>query len=303
MKKILVIGASGFVGRRVSHALLADGYEVRCLARNPAKVDDLAKAGCEIVQGDISDAASMQCALSKMEAVYISIHTLSPQPASASGLGFMDVEKDGLQNIVTACQTHQVRRLIYVTSLGVAPDAASVWTRERWHAQQFLLVSGLDVTVIQPGQIVGKGGTGFDMMVSQAKKPVAFMLGGGKQKWRNIAADDLVYYLVGVLGDPRTYGHVYEVGSDEVLTNDQMIDTAAEVLGRPHPRKIHFPRPLFRALAPLLERAGKLPQGAMVGLADSMTTDAVGDPAPIRRILPRPPLPYRKAVERALEEL
>ncbi len=300
MKKILVIGASGFVGRRVAQALLADGYEVRCLARNPVKVQDLAEAGCEIVQGDISDPASMQRALDSVDAAYISIHTLSPQQASTARQGFMDVEMNGLQNIVTACRTHGVRRLIYVTFLGAMPEAPSEWIRERWKAEQFLLNSGLDVTVIRPGQIVGVGGQGFNMMVGQAKRRVAAVLGSGEQKFRNIALDDLVYYLVGVLNDPRAYGQCYDVGGDEVLPYNQMIDVAAEVLGRHHPLKIHFPPALLGALAPLIERMSKLPKGAMKGLVDSMKTDAVGDPTPIRTILPRPPLSYRQAVERAL---
>ena len=116
MKKVLVIGASGFVGRRVAQSLLAEGYAVRCVARNPAKIQDLAVAGCEIVQGDISDLASMQRAFEFVEAAYISIHTLSPQPSSAAGQDFMDIETKGLQNIVAACRTNGARRLIYVTS-------------------------------------------------------------------------------------------------------------------------------------------------------------------------------------------
>ncbi len=302
MQKVLVIGASGFVGKHLARALLADGYEVRCLARNPTKVEDLAALGCEVVQGDISDLTSLQRALDSVQAVYISIHTLSPQHANTKGQGFMDVELNGLKNIVAACQTHGVRRLIYLTSLGVAPKTRSAWTRERWKAQQFLLGSGLDVTVIQPGQIVGVGGMGFDMMASQAKRSVAVMLANGKQKWRNIAVDDLVYYLVGVLNDSRSFGQCFEVGCDDILSNDQMVDVAAEVLGRPHPRKVHVPRRLLRSLVPLIERAGKLPKGAIKGLLDGMTNDMIGDPAPIRAILPRPRLPYRQAVERAIKE-
>jgi len=302
MKKILVIGASGFVGRRVAQALLADGHEVRCLARSPARVQDLAEAGCEVVQGDVSDPASMQRALDSVDAAYISIHTLSPQHSSPAGRDFMEVEMNGLENIVAACRTNGVRRLIYVTFLGAAPDSASAWVRGRWQAEQLLLQSGLDVTVIRPGQIVGVGGQGFNMMVSQAKRPAAFIMGSGRQKWRNIAIGDLVYYLVGVLNDPRAYGQCYDVGCDDILTNDQMIDTAAEVLGRQHPRKIHIPPMLLGALAPLIERMSKLPKGSMKGFVDSMKADAVGDPAPIRRILPCSPLSYRKAVERALRE-
>jgi len=125
MKKILVIGASGFVGKHVAQALLAGGYEVRCLARSPAKVQDLAQAGCEIVQGDVADPQSMQRALKSIDAAYISIHTLSPQPSAAAEQGFMDVERNGLQNIVTACQANGVHRLIYVTFLGISPDSPS----------------------------------------------------------------------------------------------------------------------------------------------------------------------------------
>ncbi len=300
MKKILVIGSSGFVGRSVAQALRADGYAVRCLARNPAKVQDLAAIGCEVVQGDISDLASMQHALESVDAAYISVHTLSPQQASTAGQGFMDVEMNGLRNIVTACRTNGVRRLMYVTFLGAAPDAPSAWTRGRWKTEQFLLNSGLDVTVIRPGQIVGVGGQGFNMLVAQAKRSIAIMMGSGRQKFRPVALDDLVYYLVGVLNDPRAYGHWYDVGCDDILTTNQMIDRTADILGRNHPMKIHIPQALLGALAPFIERMTKFPKGSIKSFLDSMKTDLIGDPTPIRTILPRKPLPYRQAVERAL---
>lgn len=300
MKKILVIGSSGFVGRHVAQALLADGYAVRCLARNPAKVRDLAALGCEVVQGDISDRASMQHALESVAAAYIAVHTLSPQGAATADQGFMDVEMNGLQNIVTACRTNGVRRLIDVTFLGTAPDGPSAWIRGRWQTEQFLLQSGLDVTVIRPGMIVGVGGQGFDMMVSNAKRRVSIIIGGGQQRFRCIAIDDLVSYLVGVLDDPQAYGQCYDVGCDDVLTNNQMIDMAAEVLGRNHPAKFHIPRTLLSATAPLIERMSRSPQGAIKGMLDGMKTDMIGDPTPIRTLLPRPLLSYRQSVERAL---
>jgi len=298
--RVLVIGASGFVGHHLVRGLVAAGHVVRCLARTPAKIQDLADLGCEVAPGDMSDAASMLRATMTMEAVYVAVHTLSPQPASAAADGFMDVESAGLRNIAAACLTNGARRLIYLTSLGTDANSPSVWLRERGRAEQFLLTSGLDVTVVQPGQIVGVGGTGFDMMVSQARSSVAVMMGVGNQKWRNIAVDDLVYYLIGVLDDARTFGHRYDVGCDDILTNDQMVDVAASVLRRRPPIKIHLPRPMMSALAPMIERMAKLPKGAFAGLVDSMNDDAIGDPMPIRQMLPRQPLTYRQAVERAL---
>ena len=300
MSRILVFGASGFVGRRLSRTLLDGGHTVRCLARNPAKAADLAAAGAEIVQGDMSDAASVLRAADGVDAVYVAVHTLSPQPASAPEAGFMDVETAGLRNIVAACLAKGARRLIYLTSLGTDANARSVWLRERGRAEQFLLTSGLDATVLKPGQIAGVGGHGFNMMVSQAKSAVAVMMNKGGQRWRNIAVDDLVYYLVGVLDEPRSFGRCYDVGCDDILTNDEMIDVAADVLGRPHPIKLHIPLAVTAGMAPLIERMAKLPKGAMSGLVEGMKDDAIGDPMPIRKILTRQPLSYRDAVERAL---
>ena len=264
------------------------------------RVQDLADAGCEVVQGDVLDAASVESALAGVHAAYICIHTLSPQGANASGQDFMGVEMTGLQNIVRACESHGARRLIYVTSIGVAPDAPSAWLRGRWGTEQFLLSSGLDVSVIRPGMIVGRGGTGFESVVSGAKRPVAVGIGSGQQKMRTVAVDDLAYYLVGVLDDPRSFGYAYDVGSDDVLTTDEMTDIAAECLGRRHPVKIHLSQTLLGLFAPLIERGSRMPRGAFRGLVDSLPVDMSGDPMPIRAILSRPPQPYRQAVARAL---
>ncbi len=299
-KTALVIGASGLVGRRLAKALLADGHAVRCLARDPAKIQDLATAGCEIVRGDISDLASVQRAVAAVHAVYVSIHTLSPQPGGGTRSRFMDIENNGLQNVLAACRSHGLRRVVYVTSLGISPDAPSEWLRERWRTEQLLLNSGLDATVIRPGHIVGVGGRGFDTVVSQARRRAALTLGGDRPRMRTIALDDLVYYLGGVLDDPRAYGRHYDVGSDDVLSMNQMIDIAADILSRRPPVKFQIPRPLLSALAAPIERIGKLPRGALKGLLDSLKVDGVGDPLPIRALLPRPLLSFRQAAEQAL---
>lgn len=299
MEPILIIGASGFVGGRLARALLADGQAVRCLARDPARVQDLEALGGTIFKGDIADPASLNEALKGVRAVYVSVHTLSPQPGSAAGLGFMEVERAGLQNIINACRAQKVSRLISVTSVGITANAASAWLRERWQAEQSLLKSGLDVTVIRPGMIVGQGGRGFGMLASQAGQAVTLGLASG-QPMRSIAIDDLVYYLRGVLGDPRSYGQVYDVGNDDVLTNRQMLRTTAEILGRRPPVRLSLSPTILSALAPLLERMGKLPKGGIRGFVDSLKDDASGDPLPIRALLPRTLLSFRQAAQRAL---
>ena len=300
MKKILVIGASGFVGGYLTRQLLVEGFSVRCLVRNPEKVKELAALGCEIVKGDLSDTSSVESALNSVDAVYISIHTLARQQKETAGLGFMDIEMNGLKNIVAGCRAQGVHRLIYITSLGISALSEGAWTSGRWATQQYLLNSGLDVTVIQPGMIVGLGGQGFNMVLSNAQKRTAFVLGDGGNKFRCIAIDDLVYNLIGVMNDARAYGQCYEVGSDDVLTGDELIDVASEVAGHAHPKKIHIPLALLRFAAPLIEWIAKSPKGSIKGALGGLGADLVGDPSSIRTLLPREPLSYRQAVAQAL---
>ncbi|MCF0055028.1 SDR family oxidoreductase [Dyadobacter sp. CY356] len=301
MKNIFVIGASGFVGSYLTRQLLSEGYRVRCLARNPQKMKDLARNGCEIIEGDITDLSSFEHALESMDAVYISIHTLAPQQAGTVDQGFMDIEMSGLQNIVRACEVHKVRRLIYVTSIGISSDSKDAWTRGRWKTQQYLLNSGLDVTVIQPGMIVGSGGQGFNMVLDNAHRSLAFVIGNGHNQFRCIAIDDLVFDLIGILNEPKSYGQCYQVGGDDILSSDQLIDIAAEVAGRPHPKKIHISLALLRLAAPLIERVSKAPKGAIKGALDSLGQDMIGDSSAIRALLGRRPLSYKQAVDLALK--
>ena len=301
MKKILVIGASGFVGGYLTRQLLLEGYQVRCLARTPDKLKELATLGCEIVKGDFTDAISVQQAIASMDAVYVSIHTLAPQHKDTIELGFMDIEMNALKNIVAGCKVHQVRRLIYLTSMGISADAKDEWTSGRWKTQQYLLNSGLDVTVIQPGMIVGIGGQGFNMVLANAQKSVAFVLGNGRNKFRCIAIADLIYYLIGVMNEPDAYGKCYEVGGDDVLTSDQLIDAAAEVTGHKPPRKLHISLALLGFAAPLIERIAKTPKGAIKGALSGIGADLIGDPAPIRKLLTRYPMNYKQAVQAAMQ--
>jgi uncharacterized protein YbjT (DUF2867 family) len=254
------------------------------------------------MQGDMSDAGSMLRATHTMDAVYISVHTLAPQPGSKGVGDFMEVEMQGLENIVKACRANGVHRVIYVTFLGAVADSPSAWVRGRWQCEQYLLKSDLDVTVIRPGMIVGIGGQGFNMTLANAKRRVAIMIGNGQNKFRTIAIDDLAYYLAGVLNDARAYGQCYDVGSDDLLTGSQLIDTVADVLGRSHPAKFHIPLGLLKVAAPLIERMAGSPKGAIKGALDGLGNDMGGNPTAIRKILPRKPLTFSQSVQRVLEQ-
>ncbi|WP_305785363.1 SDR family oxidoreductase [Symbioplanes lichenis] len=296
---VLVLGATGFVGRRLVAALLAADHRVRCLVRDPQRARDLAGDRVELVQGDMLDAAAVEQAAESVHAVHFLVHTLSRQ--SRRDVDFMEVEQAGLRNVVDAARRHGVRRLLYLTAIGTAPDAASSWGRGRARTEQMLFASGLDVTVLRPGMIVGHGGDGFGMIERGARTPVAMIMAGRRTRFRTVAVDDLAGALVQLMDEPRAHGRHFDVGSDDILTVGQMIDEAAAHLGRRPPLKLYLPRRAVAALAPVLERAAGMPKGAVAGfVGPGSDADLVGDASPIRSLLSRPPIGYREAMAAAL---
>ncbi|WP_437767249.1 NAD(P)H-binding protein [Sorangium sp. So ce281] len=302
MRTVLVLGGTGLTGRRLVEALLQEGFLVRCAVRNLDAARARLPAAAELVRGDIADRASIEEAVRGCEAVFNCVHTLSPQKGAAPGETFVDTELRGLENVVAACRIHGARRVLYVTFLGITPDTRSIWARGRWKAEQMLLGSGLDVTILRPGQIVGRGGFGFDTTLANARRRVALILGGGRNRMQNIALDDLVHYLVRSLDEPRTFGRAFDVGGDEAFTTDEMVDVAARVLGRRPPWKLHLLPWLLAPFAGLFERLAGLPRGAFADLLLGLDADLVGDVGPIRAIIPLTPMPYAQAVERALAD-
>lgn len=190
------------------------------------------------------DKESLRKALLSIGAAYISIHTLSKQPANTASHNFMDAEPAGLQNIVELCKEHQVSSVIYVTFLGVAPIARSMWVKGRWQSEQFIL----NATAIRAGMIVGRGGQWFNSVISNAKKKYAITKGKRNHKMVPIAICDLVYYMIGVHEEERSFGQCYDIGNDEQISMSDMIDVVAAILGNKPPKKLS----LLRSMSPVI---------------------------------------------------
>lgn len=300
---VLVVGATGFVGARVVAALRAQGRSVRCLVRTPAKAESLVVDGVEIVQGDMLDADAVRRAVSGAAAVVVCVHTLSRQPAAGAASGFMDVEAAGLQTIADACAELGVRRIVYVTSIGVAADGSSSWLRGRWATEQALLSSNLDATVVWPGMIVGRGGSGFGIVARAATQPRAIAVGSARTRFRTVAVDDLARDIVDLLGTPGSYGKALDAGSDDVLTLKQMAAVAARSLGHRPGRLYFIPSGVVRAVAPIAERLSKVPRGAISGfVGEGPQEDMIGDPAELRTLLGRADRPFQDAIAGQLIE-
>ena len=215
--KVLVAGASGFVGRRLSAALVSDGHDVMAMTRHP---DRYAGAGTP-VPGDVGDPASLGPAMAGCEAAYYLVHSLSESD-------FERKDADAAAAFGAAAARSGLRRVIDLGGLGDETVVMSAHLRSRREVEKLLGLAGVPVTVIRAGIVIGHGGISWEL-TRQLVEHLPFMI---TPTWvytrtQPIAVDDVVRYLAGVLTRPETAGRVFEAGGPEVLQYATMLRRVA----------------------------------------------------------------------------
>jgi uncharacterized protein YbjT (DUF2867 family) len=289
--KILVAGASGFVGRRLATALASSGHDVIAMTRHP---DRYAGAGTP-VRGDVSDPASLGLAMAGCEAAYYLVHSLSEPD-------FERKDADAATAFGTAAAGSGLQRIIYLGGLGDETDVLSAHLRSRRDVEKLLGSAGIPVTVIRAGIIIGHGGTSWELTRQLVEHLPAMIT----PKWvatraQPIAVGDVVRYLLGVLTLPETTGRVFEAGGPEVLRYATMLHRVAAIERRPLPI---LPVPLLspRLSSLWLALVTDVDTATARALVDSMTNEVVVRDHSIRDLIPFDPLPYDDAVRQALAE-
>jgi uncharacterized protein YbjT (DUF2867 family) len=288
---VLVAGASGFVGRRLTEALTEAGQHVRAMTRRP---EDYAGPG-EPVHGDVHDPATLPDALHGCSAAYYLVHSLD----SAE---FERLDAEAATAFGSAAADAGVQQIVYLGGLGRDGDELSAHLRSRREVERLLGAAGVPVTVLRAGIVVGNGGLSWEL----TRQLVEHLPGMVTPRWvrtrtQPIAVDDVVRYLVGVLGHPDAVGRVFEVGGPEVLQYATMLKRVAAIEGRPLPI---LPVPLLTpALSSLwLSLVTDVDTQTGRALVDSMTNEVVVEDDSITRVVPFELTGYDDAVRRALAE-
>jgi len=225
MKKILIAGATGYVGSRLVPRLLEKGYRVRCLARNPDKLKNRSWNKVEIVQGDVLDISSLEAALKNIDIAYYLVHAMGT-------LGdFRQKDSQSARNFASAAKIDGVKRIIYLGGLGDPEQNLSQHLKSRREVGQILGETGIPVTELRASIIIGSGSASFEIIRDLVKKlPIMITPRWVKSRCQPIAIDDILSYLIEVLRDQRTVGETFDIGGSEILTYQTMMLQVAEIM-------------------------------------------------------------------------
>jgi uncharacterized protein YbjT (DUF2867 family) len=232
--RVLVTGATGFVGGRLVPALRAAGHEVRALVRDPSRYDP--PPGVEVVEADLLEPETLGPALDGMDAAYYLVHSMR------AGNDFEERDRRAADYFADAASESSVERVVYLGGLGEDGDDLSPHLRSRREVESVLAAGDYDLTTLRAAVIVGDGSTSF-RMVKQIVSRLPLMV---TPRWvdnecQPIAVDDVVAYLVGVLEAPATAGETYGIGGPDVLTYREMLVRTAEAMGRARPIILSVP--------------------------------------------------------------
>src|SRR5687768_4460305 len=293
--RILVTGATGYIGSRLASRLLATGRTVRVMARDPRRLGTLA-AEAECVAGDALEPASLAAALRHVDVAYYLIHSMG------TGADFAARDREAARNFAAACAAAGVGRIIYLGGLGEATSALSKHLTSRQEVGDVLRAGPVPVTELRAAIIVGAGSASFEIIRDLARKlPVMICPRWVRSRCEPIALDQVMDYLVGILDEPRTIGQVLEIGGGEVLTYQEMMRECAAALGK-RVRIITVPVLTPRLSSYWLNLVTSVPMSIARPLVEGLRNDVITTDQRIRGWIAVAPMTFRQSVERALAE-
>lgn len=227
--KILLTGSTGYIGRRLLPALLADGHEVICLVRDQRRFDwddfskeDLSKIS--VIEGDLSKGSTLTSAPTAFDVAYYLVHSMS-----SSHEDFTRIESDSAKNFVELVNRSTAKQIIYLSGI-VNDDALSSHLLSRKNVEDILKTSKVPATVLRAAIIIGSGSASFEIIRDLVEKlPVMIAPRWLKTRCQPIGIRNVIEYLQGVMLKPETFNQSFDIGGADILTYKEMLLGYAKV--------------------------------------------------------------------------
>ena len=242
VKRVLLTGATGYVGGRLAPRLLQAGYQVRCVVRCRRKLSARPWAGdqrVEIVEADLGDTEQVTAAMADCQAAYYLVHSMQ-----AVGHAYAEHDRQLAATFAVSAQAAGLGRIIYLGGLGELGDGLSAHLSSRREVERVLADGPVPVTVLRAAIILGSGSASFEILRYLVERLPVMVT----PKWVNtacqpIATSNVLHYLVACLEVPETIGATLDIGGAEVLDYRQIMQTMAAALHLP--RRLIIPIPLL----------------------------------------------------------
>jgi uncharacterized protein YbjT (DUF2867 family) len=228
--RVVVAGASGFVGRALGTRLAARGLEPVGLTRD-AKRYSAGQSGYDWVNCEMFSLRDAERSLEGADyAVYL-VHSMMPSARLTQG-SFRDLDLVCADNFARAAKAAGVKHIVYLGGLMPTDDTMSEHLASRLEVERTLAAYGVPVTTIRAGLVIGTGGSSYQMMVRLVRRlPAMVCPSWTNTKTQPVALDDVVEVIAGALGDCRLHGKAFDVGVPEAMTYREMMNRTANLLG------------------------------------------------------------------------
>lgn len=242
-RRILLTGASGFLGREVLRRLLDAGNEVVAVSRHPSPA--AVPAGVIQVAADVTGEEWQRWC----EGCTAAIHLVGViREAPRHRVTFDAAHRVGTERVVAACREHGIGRLVHVSALGARRDAATPYLRSKWRGEEAVRGSALAWTIVRPSLIFGPRAGFFTKLAGAVRRlPLFPVVGDGAYSLQPIAVGEVAAALVAALEIGASEGEVVEVGGPEVLSYVEVVRRTAAALGVRR-SLVHLPVGLARFL-------------------------------------------------------
>ena len=264
---ILVSGGTGMVGSAIVAELLRRGEPVAVLGRDKAKVQQAFAGTVEAREADVTKPASLAAAFEGIDVVVNAVQIpTSPIEVPRKGWTFEEVDYRGTVSQVEAAKAAGVKRFLYVSGVGAAPDATKHWFRFKWQAEEHLRNSGLDWVIVRPTWVYGPRDVALNRLLNFTNfLPFLPLFGDGNQPMQPVFSEDVGRVVASAATKPEAANNLFELGGPEVMSMNDVLKAGLEAKGRKRPI-LHQPIFVGKAIGTVM---------SLLPITPPLTADAI----------------------------